>query len=82
MMNMAISLDPLSAERALGRVNHQQLQKQKEAMEPAMNMIIKANQHNRDEKHADTPADLREASTPNDGYSQDEFESDEIEDQV
>ena len=31
----------------------------------------------RDEKHGNTPDDQNEASTPHDGYSQDEFDSDE-----
>ena len=83
MCNMAISLDPLSAEKALGGVDRKALQKQKEAMQPYMKSLAKPKKDNRDEKHADTPADKREQTpTEHDGYSQDAFDSEEVEVQV
>ena len=49
-------------------------------MEPLVKDFVKpkpASKDNRDEKHIDTPQVQPEATTPNDGYSQDGFESDE-----
>ena len=48
-----------------------------------MKGLTKPKRDNRDEKHADTPADKREHTpTEHDGYSQDAFDSEEVEVQV
>jgi len=64
MVNMAISLDPLSARKALGKVDQEKLRRQKAALAPLMDEILP-------ERNVYKPGG---AKTPTADYSADEFE--------
>ena len=69
LVNMAISLDPLSANKALGHVDQKLLQKQKQAMAPLVDKFLPSASANNTGNGSTTP-------TGGD-YSADEFEEDD-----
>ena len=69
LVNMAISLDPLSANKALGHVDQKLLQKQKQAMAPLVDKFLPSASANKTGNGSTTP-------TGGD-YSADEFEDDD-----
>lgn len=76
MVNMAISLDPLSAENALRKVEQEMLAKQKEAIQATAKQVLP-------EKFSPSPKKRPEVRPVNEpliegkaGYSADEFDSD------
>ena len=77
MVNMAISLDPLSANRMMGQVDQKALQKQKEAMAPLLDkMNIGGGRLSTVESGTESGVRPTTAVTM-DNYSADEFENED-----